>query len=110
MTCLLFIASESARAQIPASVGFKNKTEFNVIVQGTTIVNGQKKLGQPLTIRKGGMAFESNVPPGIRLYTISDAATFRPLLTQQVGVQNRDLSFVIMPHPADPKRIVLVPE
>lgn len=110
MTWLSVLAVTASHAQVPntVSVGFKNRTEFNVVVQGFTFLNGKKVLGPTMTIRKGGVAFESNVPPGIRYYTISDAIQFRVLLANQpVPVQNRDLIFAILPHPADPKRVVI---
>ena len=41
MTCLAFSATADIDAQpVAVSVGFKNQTNTNVIVQGTTIVNG----------------------------------------------------------------------
>ncbi|MBI1833079.1 MAG: hypothetical protein HYR84_16690 [Planctomycetes bacterium] len=114
MTCLALFAPDNAWGQVPktVTVGFRNQTNSDLLVQGFTIVNGVQRLGQPVTIRKGGIAFELNVPPGVRFYTIVDAKSpVRPLLLREpVTIQNRDASFTIMPSPNDPKRVVLVPD
>src|ERR1022692_639450 len=96
-TCLAFLASSTVQAQGPntASVGINNKTELNVIIQGYTIVNGSKKYGTPLQLRKSGSkAFESNVPGGVRYYTICDANNQARVLLRDfpVPIQTRELS------------------
>jgi len=113
MTCLAFIATDRVMAQVPktVTVGFRNQTNMDLLVQGYTIVNGVQRLGQPVMIRRGSIAFELNVPAGIRFYTIADAkAPLRPLLSREpVTIQPRDSSFMIS-SPNDPKRIVLLPD
>src|SRR5207249_34780 len=76
MTWLVISVSGSVQAQAAkggVSVGFRNRTDTGVIVQGYTIVNNVQKRGQTLPVNKSGMAFESNVPSGTRYYTIYDA-------------------------------------
>lgn len=112
MTCFLLLLGRPAGAQAPntASVGFSNKTEVNVIVQGYTIVNGSKKYGVPLQLRKNGSkAFESNVPVGIRYYTICDANNQARVLLNNypVRIQSRDVLLDIIQKA--PNRIMIVP-
>jgi hypothetical protein len=111
MTCLLFFSVSSALAQVspPSSVGFNNKSEININVIGYTIVNGQKRGGPVLQLKKtGGKAFESSVPAGFRVYTILDANNGRILGTQQVPI-NRDVIFDIVPAQGNPNRLMIVP-
>jgi hypothetical protein len=110
MTCLLVIGWGQAQAQVPAaSVKFTNKTDFNVVVRGFTIVNGQRRMGPPISIPKGGVAFDVNVPAGIRYYGVWEGTRFVVLLQNyQVPVQNRDLAFSILPNPTNPKQVVIV--
>jgi hypothetical protein len=102
-----------ADAQIPksASVGFNNKTDLNIFIQGYTIVNGSKRYGPPLQLKKNGsMAFESSVPVGYRYYTICDAnQPARVLLRDfQVPIKNREVSLdVVIQMPGN--RIMIVP-
>jgi|SRR6516162_5701506 len=113
MTCLCFWATNPADGQIPkgASVGFNNKTDLNIFIQGYTIVNGSKRYGPPLQLKKNGsMAFESSVPPGFRYYTICDAnQPARVLLRDfQVPIKNREVSLdVVIQMPGN--RLVIVP-
>ena len=96
ISCLFVLAGNPAQAQVPktASVGFNNKTDLNVIIQGFSIVNGSKRYGPPLQLKKNGsMAFESNVPPGPRYYTVYDAnQPAKVLLRDSVLIQNREVS------------------
>jgi hypothetical protein len=110
MTCLLVIGWGQARAQVPtASVKFTNKTDFNLVVRGFTIVNGQKRAGPNIAIPKGGAAFDLNVPAGIRYYGVWEGTRFVVLVQNyQVPIQNRDLAFSIMPNPTNPKQVVIV--
>jgi hypothetical protein len=113
MTCLCLLAMNHADAQIPksASVGFNNKTDLNIFIQGYTIVNGSKRYGPPLQLKKNGsMAFESSVPVGYRYYTICDAnQPARVLLRDfQVPIKNREVSLdVVIQMPGN--RIMIVP-
>jgi hypothetical protein len=97
MTCLVVLAVSPAEAQIPktASVGFNNKTDLDVIIQGYTIVNGSKRYGPPLRLtKKGSMAFDYNVPGGYRYYTVFDATKPGTVLLPNfpVTIQNREMS------------------
>jgi hypothetical protein len=112
MTCLFVSAVNSAHAQSPptASVGFQNKTELNLIMQGYTVVNGSKKYGTPLPMRRnGGRAFESNVPAGVRYYTVCDANNQARVLLRDyaVPVQARELLLDVIRTPGN--RIAIVP-
>ena len=111
LACLAFIATGSAQAQPPtASVGFTNKSDVNVIVQGYTIVNNSKRAGQPLDLKKtGGKAFETNVPVGVRVYTILDRNTSRIIGTGQVPIQRGDVTFDIVPSRNNPNLLMIVP-
>src|SRR5262245_21360953 len=76
MTCFTLLPAGAVQAQLPAAVnvGFRNRTNIPVIVQGYSIVNNVQRRGQTLKIQQqGGLAFESNVPSGYRYYTIYDA-------------------------------------
>jgi hypothetical protein len=108
--CVLFAGHGYAQAQV--AVGFKNQCEMNIIVKGTTIVNGMKRAGVNITLKKKeGTGSEANVPNGTRYYTVYDATTFRILLQNyQVPIQGRDLSLVVMPSPTNPNRLVIVAE
>ena len=112
MTCFILSTATAVHAQLPntASVGFNNKTELNVIIQGYTIVNGSKKYGTPLQLRKNGSkAFESNVPGGVRYYTICDANNQARVLLRDfpVLIQTRELSLDVIVAPNG--RIVIMP-
>ena len=115
MTCLVFLAWEPTQAQQPktVTVGFRNRTDSNVLVKGYTVVNGTQRVGQLMQLRKsGGMAFENSVLAGVRFVTVYDAITTRVLLRDfPVPIQNRDISFDIVPAPlpGQPTRITLVP-
>jgi hypothetical protein len=113
MTWLLFLTGNPALAQVPktASVGFNNKTDLNIYIQGYTIVNGSKRYGPPLQLKKNGsMAFESNVLVGFRYYTICDANQPARVLLRDfpVPIQSRDMSLdVVIQMPGN--RIMIVP-
>ena len=113
MTCLIFSLGAAADAQgtpTSASVGFHNRTDVNVIVIGYTFVNGSKKGGPTLQLKKtGGKAFESNVPAGIRYFTIHDANNPITILGRQQIQINRDVIFDIVPTPGNPKVLMIVP-
>ena len=102
---------DGAQAQVPnPAVGFRNFTDTNVIVQGFTIVKGVQRRGPVLTVnKKGGMAFENNVPQGVRYYTIYDANQPSRILLQDAPmmIQTRDVSFWIETSKLDPQRVVL---
>ena len=114
ITCLFFFLDATVDAQaVPnnASVGFNNRSDVNVIVIGYTIVNGSKKGGPTLQLKKnGGRTFESNVPTGgIRYYTIHDANNPVTILGRHQVLINRDVNFDIVPTPGNPKVLMIVP-
>lgn len=113
IACLTFAAHETASAQGQgASVAFRNQTNNNVLVKGYTIVPGGKRNGQILPIPKnGGKAYDANVLPGVRFITVYDALQPAKILLQDfpVPIQNRDVSFDIVPVPGNANRVMLVP-
>ena len=75
MACL-FVVAGLTPAQQPgaASVGFRNQTNLPILVQGYTIINKTQRPGQILQLKKNGdVAFDANVPGGIRYITIYSA-------------------------------------
>lgn len=93
------------------SVGFRNQTNANVLVQGCTIINKIQRPGQILQLKKnGGMAFD-NAPLGIRYITIYDANQPAVVLLRDfpVPIQKRDLFFDIVTSPTNPKMLTIVP-
>src|SRR5580765_8487074 len=110
IACLAIFAAGSAQAQPPqgATVGFTNKSEVNVIVGGYTIVNNQKRSGPPLPLKAGKQAFENNVPPGVRFYTILDA-NFQQIGSGQVIIRGGNVVLEIVPSRTNPKLLVIVP-
>ena len=113
IACLTLCVAGSAQAQTPGvTVGFRNNTNVNVIVQGYTVVNNVQRRGQTLKVeRQGGMAFESTVPSGYRYYTIYDAKQPQRifLLNYPVPVKSADLFFTIEVSPVNPGLLVLRP-
>jgi hypothetical protein len=110
MSCLMAWTAGDLQAQQPntASVGFTNNSDFNVIVIGYTIVNGVKKAGPALQLKKnGGKAFENGVPSGFRNYTVLDANNSRILANQQIAI-NRDIAFEIKQSNL-PNRLIIMP-
>ena len=112
ITWLAFCAADSVRAQPgTVSVGFKNQTNIDVYVQGTTIVNGVPARGSNIFVPKSsGMAFESNVPANhVRFYTVFDANRRILLKDSPTQIQTRDAFFSIMTLSANPPRVILTP-
>jgi hypothetical protein len=111
ITCIFVLAVSSIQAQVPktASVGFTNKTDLNVVIQGYTLVNGSKRYGPPLQLKKNGSkAFESNVPGGFRNYTICDANQPSRVLLRDfaVPIQNREVLLDVVQMPGNRISIV----
>ena len=111
MSCLAFLAAGSADAQVPKTfiVGFGNQTNMNVIVKGYTVVNGVQRSGPTLQLLKNGMAFENNVPAGIRYYTVYDANYKILLRDHAVLIQTRNVALDIVPVLGNPNRVLIVP-
>jgi hypothetical protein len=113
ITCIFVLVLNDAEGQGPgaASIGFNNRTDVNVIVIGYTVVNGSKKGGPALQLKKsGGKAFESNVPTGaIRYYTIHDANQPGTILGRAQLPIARDGIFDIVPTPGNAKVLMIVP-
>lgn len=112
MTWLICAVAEPAQAQVPpgVSVGFSNNSQTAVIVKGYTIVNGAQRPGLLLPMKKGGKAYDTNVPAGLRYYTVYDANNPTRVLLRdhQVPIQNRDTFLNIIMSPLDSTRVVIV--
>ena len=113
MACL-FVVAGLTPAQQPgaASVGFRNQTNLPILVQGYTIINKTQRPGQILQLKKNGdVAFDANVPGGIRYITIYSANQPAVVLLRDfpVAIQKRDVFFDIMQSPNNPKVLVIVP-
>lgn len=114
IACITFSAFDSVQAQSTktVSVGFRNTTDTAVIVQGYTVVNGVRKSGQPLSVNKrGGVAFDLNVPSGVRYYTVYDANQPSRILLRDhpVPVQFRDAFLAVATSLTQPGRFLLIP-
>jgi hypothetical protein len=112
MTCIFIAITDSVTAQVPGTgtVGFMNKSHMAVIVKGYTVVKGTPVPGQLIPLKKDGKGFETNVPAGIRFYTVYDANNpTRVLLRDQPLPINRDIILMIRTSPLDPTRVVIVP-
>jgi hypothetical protein len=113
MTCLASVASAQGQPQPnTATVGFHNKSDFNVIVKGYTIVNGSQRAGALIQVKKGFTAYELGVPLGIRYYTVYDASNpqARMLLQDHPAVIRAPMvQLNILPAPGNPNRVVIVP-
>ena len=113
MTCFALLAWEPADAQPKSiSVGFTNMSEHSVIVQGYTVVNGVQRRGQPVPMKKkSGGGYDTNVPAGVRFYTVYDANQPSRILLKDfpVVVQNRDVMLKIIPSSTNPKTLILAP-
>jgi hypothetical protein len=98
---VLILGVDSLRAQpgSAASVNFRNDMPQPVIVQGISYINGMPRRGQPLYIGPGKSAWDNNVPPGTRRYTIYDGMQPSRVLNPSVAVdvQSSDLLYVVQP-------------
>jgi hypothetical protein len=98
-----------ASAQNLPAVGFKNETPVPIIIQGCTIINGVQRRGMPLTIHVGRGAFDVNVPPGIRFYTIINANQPAQVLLRDFPVPLQgDLLLIVRPSQQNPGHVELV--
>jgi len=90
------------------TVTFVNFSHTSVLVKGYTIVNGTARPGQLLPMKKNDKAYESNVPAGIRFYTVYDPVTQKAILRDHaVPIQTRDVLLAIKTSPTDPTQVVI---
>lgn len=113
MTCFALFAAPPSQAQQPkpVAVNFMNHSDFNVIVQGYSVINGGQRPGNPLPMKKKSIGTFEQVKAGTpRFYTIYDAnQPARVLLANfRVDVPNRDVALKIMPSPTNPKMLTIV--
>jgi hypothetical protein len=116
MTWLVLFAWDSTQVRAQpfpgASVGFRNQTGLNVIVKGYTIVNGVQRAGPIMPLKmNGGRSFETNVPIGIRFYTVYDANQPTRVLLRDfpIPIRNPAVIFDIVPFPGNPNRVGIIP-
>ncbi|MBI2805267.1 MAG: hypothetical protein HYX68_09845 [Planctomycetes bacterium] len=111
--CVVFLAVPSGQAQNPntATIGFTNRSDVPVIVKGYTLVNGVQRGGPVLVMKpNGGRAFETNVPIGLRLYTIYDPNNPARILLKDhvVPIRTRAVLLAIVPSPTNPTQLTIV--
>ena len=121
ITCLAIALDESRAQPLPgqplpgqpqkaAIVGINNNSDFDVLVKGYTVVNGAQRTGLILQMKKnGGKAFETQVPPGIRYYTIYDQRQPDRILLNNfpVPIQNPNVALEIRPSLTNPGRLTI---
>lgn len=108
-TLLAFLAVEG-NAQA-AGIGFRNELKFPVVVQGSSVVNGQVRRGFPIGIAPGKIAWDNKLPPGTRFISVYDGTMpNNPPILRDVPVpfQGMDLFFSIRVVPGG--KILLVAE
>lgn len=75
-----------------AWLGFKNDTNAVIIIQTSTVVNGQVRGGKPHKLYPGEVAWDPVAAPGIRLIGVYDPKQNNKLLVQDtVNSQNADI-------------------
>src|SRR5262249_37094101 len=87
---MLGLSAGSAQCQAPASLVFRNVLKSPVISQGTTVLGGMVRRGQPVLVAPGKAGGDFNVPAGVRFYTVYDA-------NQPTRVLAKDVRFEIPP-------------
>lgn len=93
-----------------ATVGFRNEVKAAFIVQGHSIALGMQVRGQPMLLDYGKMAFESNLPHGVRYYTVYDRNQPARVLLRDFPVPvEGDLFLSIRAVPNMQGRVTLVP-
>lgn len=114
LSCVLLAVLDSAEGQQPqtATVGIKNKTDLTLIVKSFSVVNKSQKPGLFTTLPKGGVGFDRQVPANnVRYYSVYDAnQPVRPLIDNFGVPITGDRVLAIVPHPNNPKMLVIVPE
>src|SRR6478735_3046288 len=90
---LIALLAGSGHGQVPippGAVAFRNDTKGPIVVQGTTLVGGVARRGQPLLLPMGRVAGDFNLPAGLFLYSVYDA-------NQPSRVLARDVPITIKP-------------
>jgi hypothetical protein len=107
--CFVLPLGDVLGQQLP-TVGFRNESGRPIIIQGYSIINGVQRRGTPLLLPMGRAAFDSNVPPGIRFYTIYDGAQPSRVLLRDFQVPIRsDLLLSVRPSLQHPLLVDLAP-
>ena len=91
------VPGQRGYGQLPApGIGFRNDLKTPVIVQGVSLVGIMQRRGQPFLIKPGKTAWDSNLPMGLRYYTIYDGNRQRILLRNRpVRIDKVDQFFAI---------------
>src|SRR5262245_49336485 len=83
----LFATSGQGQQPVPpGAIAFRNDLPGPIVVQGTTIVNGVVRRGQPLLLPAGRVAGDFNLPPGPFLYSVYDANQPSRVLAKDVAI------------------------
>lgn len=106
-------SSGSVQAQgqpTTVTIGFRNDTKNAVIVQGTSVIKGVPRRGQPLLVDVGKTTYENNVPAGVRLVSVYDGAQPSRVLLRDypLTIGQNDLAVLIRSHPTNSNRVILV--
>jgi hypothetical protein len=102
---------QQIEAQVPGpGIGFRNDLKAPVIVQGVSVINKVQRRGQAFRVEPGKTVWDSNLPLGIRYYTVYDANTRILLPNQMVQVVGKDQFFSITINVGNPVPVKLVPE
>ena len=87
---------QQAWAQVPGpGIGFRNDLKAPVIVQGVSVINKVQRRGQAFRVEPGKTVWDSNLPLGIRYYTVYDANTRILLPNQAIPVVDQFFSITI---------------
>ncbi len=106
-----FIPRQEAAGQVPGpGIGFRNDLKAPVIVQGVSVINKVQRRGQAFRVEPGKTVWDSNLPLGIRYYTVYDANTRILLPNQAVPVVGKDQFFSITINVGNPTPVKLVAE
>ncbi len=95
-----------------SGVGFQNRLQMPVLIQGASNINGMIRRGQPIVLLPGRTGIDPNVPSGLRQISVYDATQPSQLLLRQVVPVpvNQNLYFSIQPNNGPgPYPVTLVP-
>jgi len=112
IVCLVLgMGAGSAQSQALASINFRNDLNAPLIIQGTAVVGGMIRRGQPIVVAPGKTGGDFNVPPGVRFYTVYDASQPTRVLARDVRFDipagaNLVIAVRILPN----NQVVLMPE
>ena len=93
----------------PAGIlAYRNATPMQVIVLVSVTVNGQQRNGQPHVLNPGEAAWDQVVGLGLKVVTVYDPKTQKPIGEQRINFAGKDQFFIIQADPATKGRVRLV--